>query len=65
MLRNLFVATTLFLRNFINNVAIQLYKSTLPNTANIYKLTIKLPERRYWERSGVFIINFELLHTFS
>ena len=23
------------------------------------KLTIKTPERRYWRRSGVFIVNFE------
>ena len=23
------------------------------------KLTIKLPERRHWCRSGVFIVNFE------
>ena len=23
------------------------------------KLTIKLPERRHWRRSGVFIVNFE------
>ena len=23
------------------------------------KLTIKPPERRYWRRSGVFIVNFE------
>ena len=27
------------------------------------KLTIKTPERHYWRRSGVFIINFEhILH---
>ena len=24
------------------------------------KLTIKIPERRYWSRSGVFIVNSEL-----
>ena len=29
------------------------------------KLTIKIPERRHQGRSGVFIINFELFHTFS
>ena len=23
------------------------------------KLTIKIPERRYWRRSGIFIVNFE------
>ena len=23
------------------------------------KLTIKIPERRQWRRSGVFIVNFE------
>ena len=23
------------------------------------KLTIKIPERRHWRRSGVFIVNFE------
>ena len=23
------------------------------------KLTIKMPERRYWRRSGIFIVNFE------
>ena len=23
------------------------------------KLTIKIPERRQWRRSGIFIINFE------
>ena len=23
------------------------------------KLTLKTPERRYWRRSGVFIVNFE------
>ena len=27
------------------------------------KLTIKTPERRYWHRSGVFIVNFE--HAFA
>ena len=27
------------------------------------KLTIKIPERRHWRRSGIFIINFEqILH---
>ena len=26
--------------------------------ANIYLLTIKTPERRYWRRSGVFIVKF-------
>ena len=27
------------------------------------KLTIKIPERRQWRRSGVFIVNFEhILH---
>ena len=25
------------------------------------KLTMKTPERRHWRRSGVFIINFELV----
>ena len=25
------------------------------------KLTIKTPERRHWRRSGVFIVNFELI----
>ena len=29
------------------------------------KLTIKIPERRHWRRSGIFIINFEhVLHLF-
>ena len=23
------------------------------------KLTIKIPERRHWRRSGIFIVNFE------
>ena len=23
------------------------------------KLTIKMPERRHWRRSGIFIVNFE------
>ena len=23
------------------------------------KLTIKIPERRYWRRSGIFIVNFD------
>ena len=23
------------------------------------KLTIKIPERRHWHRSGIFIVNFE------
>ena len=23
------------------------------------KLTIKIPERRYWRRSGIYIVNFE------
>ena len=27
------------------------------------KLTIKTPERRHWGRSGVFIVNFEHIHT--
>ena len=27
------------------------------------KLTIKIPERRHWRRSGIFIVNFEhILH---
>ena len=25
----------------------------------VQKLTIKTPERHYWRRSGVFIVNFE------
>ena len=31
------------------------------------KLTIKTPERHYWRRSGVFIVNFEHIshHFFS
>ena len=29
------------------------------------KLTIKTPERHYWHRSGVFIVNFEYFITFS
>ena len=28
------------------------------------KLTIKTPERRYWHRSGVFIVNFEHISYF-
>ena len=28
------------------------------------KLTIEIPERRNWGRSDVFIIKFELFHTF-
>ena len=27
------------------------------------KLTIKTPKRRHWHRSGVFIVNFEHIHT--
>ena len=27
------------------------------------KITIKIPERRHWHRSGIFIVNFEhILH---
>ena len=27
------------------------------------KLTVKTPEQRYWNRSGVFVVNFEhILH---
>ena len=26
------------------------------------KLTIKIPERRHWRRSGVFIVNLEQFH---
>ena len=30
------------------------------------KLTIKTPERRYWRRPGVFIVNFEhLCHSYK
>ena len=29
------------------------------------KLTIKIPERRQWHRSGVFIVNFEHLTPFT
>ena len=25
------------------------------------KLTIKIPERRQWRRSGIFIVNFEYI----
>ena len=25
------------------------------------KLTIKIPERRYWRRFGIFIVNFEYI----
>ena len=28
------------------------------------KLTIKIPERRHWRRSGIFIVNFEYILRF-
>ena len=40
------------------------YRITRKRSDICSKLTIKLPDRRHWERCGVFIINFELLHTF-
>ena len=29
------------------------------------KLTIKIPERRYWRRSGIFIVKFEQISQLS
>ena len=40
-----------------------MFKVNNRNTRTMFeicsKLTIKTPERRYWRRSGVFIVNFE------
>ena len=36
-----------------------LLKNTIKRSEICSKLTIKTPERRYWRRSGVFIVNFE------
>ena len=29
------------------------------------KLTIKIPERRQWRRSGIFVVNFEHISPYS
>ena len=40
-----------------------MFKVNNRNTRTRYeicsKLTIKIPERRHWRRSGIFIVNFE------
>ena len=40
-----------------------MFKVNNKNTRTRYeicsKLTIKIPERRHWRRSGIFIVNFE------
>ena len=47
----------------INPAGIYLLKVNNRNTRTrckiCSKLTIKIPERRHWSRSGVFIVNFE------
>ena len=63
-----------FYNSFFSNLKIPLGKQRVPagnykfkvNNRNIRtrceicsKLTIKIPERRQWRRSGIFIVNFE------
>ena len=39
------------------------YRNTRTRCEIYSKLTIKIPERRQWRRSGIFIVNFEhILH---
>ena len=35
------------------------YRNTRLSCEICSKLTIKMPERRQWRRSGIFIVNFE------
>ena len=53
---------SLFIQNFYL-ASIYLLKVTNRNTRKrcktCSKLTIKTPQRRHWQRSGVFIVNFE------
>ena len=54
-------------RSRVHPVGIYLFKVNNRNNRTrseiCSKLTIKTPERHYWRRSGVFIINFEhILH---
>ena len=48
-----------------NPAGIYLFKVNNRNTRTrceiCSRLTIKTPERRHWHRSGVFIVNFELV----
>ena len=60
-----------FYQQYLSNPAnIYLFKLNKRNTGKWYescpKLTVKSPERRYWHRSGVFIVNFfeRILHLF-
>ena len=38
-------------------------RNTLKGSEICSKLTIKTPKRRHWRRSGVFIVNFSIVHT--
>ena len=50
-------------RTYLNQAGIYLFKVNNRNTRArceiCSKLTIKIPERRHWRRSGIFIANFE------
>ena len=50
-------------RTYLNPAGIYLFKVNNRNTRArceiCSKLTIKIPERRHWRRSGIFIANFE------
>ena len=68
-LRINYIAIQLCKDTLPNSANIYLFKFTNKNIREMLgmcsKLTIKILERRNWGRSGVFIINFQLFHTFS
>ena len=45
----------------LNKIELDLVINTICNQLICSKLTIKIPERRHWRRSGIFIINFEYI----
>ena len=53
---------------YTNPVSIYLFKVNNKNTKtkceNCSKVTVKAPERRQWQRFGVFIVNFEQISLF-
>ena len=55
------------LKDSIYPVDIYMFKANNRNTKTrceiCSKLTIKIPKRRHWRRSGAFIVNFEHTHT--
>ena len=58
-------------RESVGNIPAGIYVSKVNNRNTrarceiCSKLTIKIPERRQWRRSGIFVVNFEHISPYS